>query len=151
MPAPNPCEVDRAAPRASRNAVAFARCCRGAEALEFAFAFPVLLVMLYGIFEFGRFLWIQNTLEYAVEEAARSAIVGGTTSSSTISAVVESKIVGLKTSDISVSVSVETSGGTPTFVTITVVYVYSPLVDLFDVSGLTMVDITRKTRMPYFL
>ena len=58
-----------------RMVVGFALSGRGAVAIEFAFIFPVLLVILLGIVEFSRAFWIQNTIEYAVEEAARFAIV----------------------------------------------------------------------------
>ncbi len=55
--------------------VGFALSGRGAVAIEFAFLLLPFLLILYGIIEFSRVFWIQNTLEYAVEEAARFAIV----------------------------------------------------------------------------
>lgn len=44
---------------------------RGSAAVEFAVALPALATMLLGAMEFGRLLWTQNALHYAVEEAAR--------------------------------------------------------------------------------
>ena len=43
----------------------------GATAIEFAILAPLLLTVLIGVIEFGRVLWAQNALEYAVAEAAR--------------------------------------------------------------------------------
>src|SRR5258708_4757780 len=45
----------------------------GTSAIEMAVLLPVLLTFLYGICEFGRALWTQSALEYAVEAAARCA------------------------------------------------------------------------------
>ena len=47
----------------------------GSTALEFAFIVPVLLLIVFGIFEFGRMFWTQNTLQYAVEQTARQSLV----------------------------------------------------------------------------
>jgi Flp pilus assembly protein TadG len=50
----------------------------GTTVIEFAAAAPVFLLMLLGIFEFGRALWMQETLQYAVQQAARCASVNQT-------------------------------------------------------------------------
>ncbi len=55
----------------------------GAVAVEFALTVPILLVALLGIIEFGRVLWAQNALHYAVEEAARCATIDLTTCGNT--------------------------------------------------------------------
>jgi Flp pilus assembly protein TadG len=48
---------------------------RGVTAVEFSLILPALLLLLFGIVEFGRLLWTQSALHYAVEEAARCATV----------------------------------------------------------------------------
>ncbi len=48
---------------------------RGSVAIEFAFAFPLFLLCVLGIMEFGRMIWSQTTLDYAVEAAARCAAI----------------------------------------------------------------------------
>jgi Flp pilus assembly protein TadG len=55
---------------------------RAAAAVEFAFVLPVLLLAMLGVFEFGRALWYQNALNYAVEEAARCITIDTTVCSS---------------------------------------------------------------------
>lgn len=52
---------------------------RGASAVEFAIILPLLLMLVFGIMEFGRALWTQNALHYSVEQAARCATVDTTT------------------------------------------------------------------------
>jgi Flp pilus assembly protein TadG len=47
----------------------------GAAAVEFAMTVPILLLAMMGIIEFGRVLWAQNALHFAVEEAARCATI----------------------------------------------------------------------------
>jgi Flp pilus assembly protein TadG len=56
---------------------------RGAAAVEFAMTVPILLLAMLGIIEFGRVLWAQNALHYAVEDAARCASIDTTTCNST--------------------------------------------------------------------
>jgi Flp pilus assembly protein TadG len=55
----------------------FARHCRqgGAAAVEFAIILPILLLCVLGLIEFGRAIWTQATLDYAVQAAARCAAV----------------------------------------------------------------------------
>ena len=47
----------------------------GATAVEFALVSPVLLIAILGALEFGRLMWTQSALHFAVEEAARCASV----------------------------------------------------------------------------
>jgi Flp pilus assembly protein TadG len=47
----------------------------GATAVEMAFLLPVFMLFLLGICEFGRGLWTQTALQFAVEAAARCAAV----------------------------------------------------------------------------
>ena len=54
---------------------AFGRSTAGTTAVEFAIAAPILFVLMFGIIEFGRAWWTQNSLHYAVERAARYATV----------------------------------------------------------------------------
>jgi len=48
---------------------------RGATAIEYAIILPVLLLLLLGITDLGRLMWVQGTLEYATAAAARCAAV----------------------------------------------------------------------------
>jgi Flp pilus assembly protein TadG len=52
---------------------------RGSVLIESALALPVLFLLAFGIIETGRGLWIQNTLQFSVEAAARCAAINSTT------------------------------------------------------------------------
>ncbi len=56
---------------------------RGVAAVEFALIVLPLLLMVLGIIDGGRMLWTQNSLQYAVEQAARCAVVNSKTTCST--------------------------------------------------------------------
>jgi Flp pilus assembly protein TadG len=47
----------------------------GTTAVEFALVSPILFLILFGAIEFGRLMWTQSALHFAVEEAARCASV----------------------------------------------------------------------------
>ena len=47
--------------------------CEGGAAAEFALLIPFILLLIYGIYEFGRLYWIQNTLQFAAEQTGRNA------------------------------------------------------------------------------
>ena len=51
------------------------RCCAGTTSLEFALVALPFVTLLLGIIDFSRFIWTQSTLQFAVERAARCAVV----------------------------------------------------------------------------
>ena len=53
----------------------FRRQPRGQALVEFALAFPILILLLVGIFDFGRAVYAFNTVNNAAREAARLGIV----------------------------------------------------------------------------
>jgi Flp pilus assembly protein TadG len=56
--------------------------CDGAAAAEFAMIFPLLLLLVLGIYEFGKIYWINNTLQFAAEQTARCILANETSTSS---------------------------------------------------------------------
>ncbi len=46
----------------------------GTTAIEFALLAPILFTLVLGGIEFGRFIWTQAALDYAVQEGARCGI-----------------------------------------------------------------------------
>src|SRR5689334_2691890 len=53
----------------------FGRSNAGATAVEFAMAAPILFALMFAVVEFGRAWWTKNSLQYAIERAARYAVV----------------------------------------------------------------------------
>lgn len=50
---------------------------RGAAAVEMALVLPMLLLLVFGIIDFGRMLNAQITLTEAAREGARASVLGG--------------------------------------------------------------------------
>ncbi len=76
----------------------------GGPAIEFAIVGPVVLLALFGCIEFGRVFWIRNTLEYAVEEAARYATLNKSATQSDIQTKVRSNVLGINPGIVQVAV-----------------------------------------------
>lgn len=51
---------------------------RGAAAVEFALVLPIFVLLLMGIIDFGRYFFVQHTVQYATREGTRLGLVGGT-------------------------------------------------------------------------
>lgn len=84
---------------------AFLRDGTGAVAVELAIVLPVFLLMLLGIVEFGRMIWVQNTLHFAVEEATRFAVVNSGASSAAVQAYALGRLPGLDPATITMAVT----------------------------------------------
>jgi Flp pilus assembly protein TadG len=48
---------------------------RGNAAIEVALTLPAVLLLIFGIIEFGRAMWLQSALDFSVVEAARCASI----------------------------------------------------------------------------
>lgn len=74
----------------------------GSTLVESALVLPVVLMMLFGIFEYGRFMFIYTTATNAVRDGCRYAVVrtdsANTATSATIKQVVDNKMAGLQNS-----------------------------------------------------
>ena len=87
--------------------IGFGRRHSGATAVEFALTAPVLFALLFGMFEFGQMLWARNSLQYAVEEAARCAAVSNApcTSDTAIKSFAVSQVYGIEINSSAFSVT----------------------------------------------
>ena len=61
----------------------------GAAAVEFAIVVPVLLLLLFGIFDYGRFFLVQMALTSGAQEGVRASVLGQS-ASNTYSAAINS-------------------------------------------------------------
>ena len=55
--------------------------CRGTAFMEFGLLAPVFFIVTVGILDFGRMVWLSNTVEHAATEGARYAAVHGSNKS----------------------------------------------------------------------
>jgi hypothetical protein len=102
----------------------------GAAAIEFAFGFPIFLALVYMMFEFARIFWSQSTLEYAIEEAARYAMVNSTATSAEVETVATDSAIGLPTGDLTIVVTFTDVNGTRGLVSIIGTYAYTPMMPI---------------------
>lgn len=64
----------------------------GAVAVEFALVVPIFLVLLFGTIEFGRLVYLWNTVQEVSRSAARQAVVTDFTNTAAITAIKRSAV-----------------------------------------------------------
>lgn len=105
---------------------------KGAAAVEFALVLPILLVILFGIIEFGLIMYDKAVLTNASREAARAGIVlrNPKPTDAAIQAVAGSYCSGLVTFGTAgpPTVTVTQPGTSGSILTVTVTYDYGTLV-----------------------
>ena len=139
-----------ALPNAWLKMVRMLRDTRGVAAVEFAFAFPILILLLVGILDIGRALWTTSTLDHAAREGARYASLRGAesrypASDAEIQAFVRNRAIGIDSSDLTVSVAWAPNSYSGGYVTIQVAQPFGFLLTGFlDLSPL---DLTGESTM----
>ena len=115
---------------------------RGQSLVEFSLALPVIFILILGIVEGGRLVFSLTTLDFAVQEGGRMAVLPGTASESAVQSHVSNNahFITVPTSAVAVSVNdgakVYTSRTSGDRVVVTADYSYSPIVT--SVFGLNM-------------
>lgn len=110
-------------------AVRFARQSSGAVAVEFALLLPVYIAVMFGVIEFGRLIWIRNTMEFAAETAARYGAITSGATNATVAAYAETQMIGMTCAgcfSATVASSTVTVVGTKNFTTLIAAYVPIP-------------------------
>ena len=87
---------------------------RGSTIVEFAMVFPFLLLLIFGVMDFGFYFFVQHSLQFATREGVRLALVGGTINNSSgnpmsreasIVQTIQSRAsVAVKPADVSISI-----------------------------------------------
>ncbi len=121
----------------SRNPVfRFARNSSGSVAVEFALLLPVYIAFIFGIIEFGRMIWIRNTMEFAAETAARYGAITSGATNATVAAYATTQLIGVDTTantinfTATIAASTVTVVGTHDFTTLISAYVPIPATTL---------------------
>jgi len=118
--------------------------------VEFALAFLVFFVVVYGIMEFGRIISSYNILAGAAREGARYAMVHGSSSGSVATAtdiqnVVRKWSIGLNKSAVTVTTTWTPGNGPGSDVKVKASYTLTPFTRLILHSGLTLKSTARTT------
>lgn len=99
--------------------------------VEFSLVFILFLMLMVGLFELGRAVWIYETVAHAARQGARYAMVRGNKGApdnAALIASVKAQAVGLVSSNITVTPTWEGSGLVGSFVRVQVSYPYAPVV-----------------------
>jgi len=103
----------------------------GQALVETALVIPLLLLLLLGVFEFGRLFNAYMTVQHAAREGARLGVLGATDAE--IIAQVQANAVTLSADQLTVAVSPsEGSRATGTILTVTVDYSFEVVIPLIS-------------------
>jgi Flp pilus assembly protein TadG len=101
---------------------------RGAAAVEFAILLPVLMLILFGIVEFGMIMYSREVITNASREGARAGIVQATAkpTAGAIQTVVTNYLTGTGINPSAVTINIAGAGLTaPNTLMVTVTYPYN--------------------------
>jgi Flp pilus assembly protein TadG len=113
---------------------------RGVAAVEFAMIAPAFFGLLVGIIDVGRYMWTLNTMQYAIDQGARTGVVQKLEADDVVD-LVKASLAGLDAGAVTVDVD---SGGSTLLITAETTYTF-----LFPIS--TFMDsttISLHTEMP---
>lgn len=128
---------------------------RGQTLVEFALILPIFILVLVGIFDFGRAVYGYNTISNAAREAVRIGIVDQNVGRLQAEAIKAAVSLGASTSDVTVNfLTADLSGNCPSnppsigcMVEITVHYRYNAATPI--ISNLVgTIDMTSTSRQP---
>lgn len=126
---------------------------RGALAIEFGFALPVLILFSVGLIDVSLLLWWTSTIENAAADGARFAIVNGAQSASPknaaeIETFIRQSAVGVPAAALNVDVTWQPNNQAGSRVTVALDYTHNFMVG--GLIGLDPVTITKTSRMIIF-
>ena len=128
--------------RRSNRLFKFTGCRKGSVAVEFALIIPVALMILVGIIEVGRAMWVRTSLQFVAEEGARYMMVHQNASDADLSAFALEKLVGVDPASVELSLVRETLDGTD-FVTINATFQFQYVVSLITGEPFTLTGSSR--------
>jgi Flp pilus assembly protein TadG len=105
---------------------------RGATAVEMAIVLPVLLMIVFGVIDFGRMYNAQVTLTEAAREGARVRALGAATRTADTQAKVNVVVDGMTVS----TASTGCGSGEPTDATVTVTYNFTFVTPFAAIAGM---------------
>lgn len=114
----------------------------GGVAIEFAFVIPIFMVLVIGVVEFSRVLAVRSSLQYAVEEASRYAMVRQTVDASKLTTLVKDLVAAPDTDNVVVVLSDETTQGVK-YWKISATYNLTLITSFFGTDPITLTGASR--------
>ena len=118
---------------------------RGNVTIEFAFVAPIFLLLVIGLFEFGRFYFTRVSMQYAIDEAGRFVMVNTAATDAAIEERIGQNLFAVQPEDVEVTLGSESHGGT-TYRRIGVTHEFEFAV--FGILGVAPLTIATETRVP---
>lgn len=84
---------------------------RAATAVEFAFVFPVFVLLIFGLFEFAQALRLNNELSLAASKASRLVMIDDSISNAALETEIRSVLSRLDADTLQVTLSTQTIAG----------------------------------------
>ncbi len=122
----------------------------GASFIEFGILASVLVTLSFAIIDFGRMMWLNNTVEHVATEGARYAAVRGSNKSSPVDAAqvtayVQDRATGVPAADMDISVTWSPNNNPGGSVTVLVTYNYEYIIG--NMLGFDPVDLKGRSTM----
>ena len=119
----------------------------GAAAAEFALTVPTLLVIIFGMVQFGMVFWANAGIQNGIGAGARTATLWPARSDAEITAAMRNSMFGIDSAQLSAPVLVRGTSGTQKYVDITVQYQTTWNMILFQIPGIKLKQ-TRRAYIP---
>ena len=122
----------------------------GAAVIEFALLASIFVTLSFAIIDFGRMMWLNNTVEHVATEGARYAAVRGSNKSNPVDAdqvtsYVQDRATGIPAADMNISVTWSPNNNPGGSVTVLVTYNYDYIIG--GMLGFDPVDLQGRSTM----
>ena len=123
--------------------------CRGTAAVEFALVAVPFLMVIFGVMEVGRVMWVMNGVEYVIEETGRYASLNSDLPNADLQAYAQSQmtLVALSAGELDVTSGIDTSNGVD-FVELNGRYSVSTILSSFFPEGMGTFSFDATVRKP---
>jgi Flp pilus assembly pilin Flp len=121
---------------------------RGAAAIEFAMLAPVLILGVVGVSQMSMIFFAKTGLRNAVAEAARFATIWPRPTDAQITAKIDAKKFGLKSSNLVVHTPVHGGSGSTAYVDISATYTVPFKIVMVNVTPVTLTYTRRAYQQP---
>ncbi len=122
----------------------------GASFVEFGILASIFITLSFAIIDFGRMMWLNNTVEHVAAEGARYAAVRGANKSSPVgedqvTTYVQDRATGIPAEDMNISVTWSPNNNPGGSVTVLVTYNYEYIIG--GMLGFDPVDLEGRSTM----